>query len=291
MTVFYEPWLQFKHPIVRQLAFCIASPNIIRAIPEELKLIHEFKLHDDHFWQSQFAHYQTRLLQLDQDPTTLLQFLGQLKSTRLGLRFEHLLWFWLLDDTYHAYTLLGHSIQIIEGKNTLGELDFIVLNQKTQQIEHWEVALKFYLSEIDDALAHWYGLNRTDTLSRKLNHFTQKQFQFHSAQQHIIEQRFAVLKGQLYLTKNHYLKTPNKNLNDPQQLPHWINPKRRIGHWGYDCLNNYYRVERQEWICPNLEQSSANARWWCSGLYRNFDTNHDYMFRQANLLYHCVEFM
>ena len=37
--------------------------------------------------------------------------LSQLKSTRLGLRFENLLWFWLQEDNYHPYQLLGHSIQ------------------------------------------------------------------------------------------------------------------------------------------------------------------------------------
>ena len=37
------------------------------------------------------------------------------KSTRLGLRFENLLWFWLQEDQYHPYQLLGHSIQKIDG--------------------------------------------------------------------------------------------------------------------------------------------------------------------------------
>lgn len=289
MTMFYEPWLQFQHPIVRQLAFTIASPNIIRSIPTELNLIHHFNLHDDSFWMTQFTNYFPRLLALDQDPTELTQFLKKLKSTRLGLRFEHLMWFWLRDDAYHIYTLLGHSIQIIEGKNTLGELDFIVFNQKSKKIEHWEVALKFYLSEIDFSLLNWYGLNRTDTLYRKLTHFSEKQFQFNSAQEHTIEQRFAILKGQLYLDYSQCIQILKDPCNENHLLPAWMNRKRRIGHWGYACLENYYRVERQEWICPNLNQSSKNAIWWCNGLYRNFLTNHDYMFRQANLLYHCVE--
>ncbi len=286
MTLFYEPWLQFKHPIVRQLAFSIASPNILKSLPCDLKLEHGFELHDDEFWQEHYSRYVNRLLQLDQDPTALIEFLKPLKSTRLGLRFEYLFWFWLQDTEYHQFRLLGHSIQIIEGKHTRGELDFLLLNLDTNCIEHWEVALKFYLAETDLLLAHWYGLNRSDTLLRKLNHFTQKQFQFEQVQQHQIQKRLAVIKGQLYVPSQMH-----DALDQNDGLPQWINSFRRIGHWGNASLAHYYRLQRQEWICPNLEQSSRNAIYWYNGLYRNFATQADYMFRQADIPHSCVRVM
>ena len=90
---------------------------------------------------------------------------------------------------------IQHSIQIIEAKNTLGEIDFLVRNQATKQIEHWEVALKYYLGESNLQLMHWYGLNRSDTLLRKLNHFSKKQFQFTQALDFKIEKRLAIMKG------------------------------------------------------------------------------------------------
>ena len=62
-----------------------------------------------------FSKLLTRLKQLDEAPEPLLQFMSRLKSTRLGLRFENLLWFWLQEDQYHPYQLLGHSIQKIDG--------------------------------------------------------------------------------------------------------------------------------------------------------------------------------
>lgn len=278
MMMFYEPWLQFKHPIVRQLAFVIASPNIIQKIPSELTIQHSFELHDDLFWQMQFEQYYPRLLILDQNSDELLIFLQQLKSTRLGLRFEHLMWFWLKDNTYHSFQLIGHSIQIIEGKNTIGEVDFLILNKKTNKVEHWEVALKFYLAELDLILPNWYGLNRSDTLLRKLNHFTTKQFQFTQVLDQNIEQRFMILKGQLYVPLPF-----KKGFKAFENLPNWVNPRRRLGDWGNDCLTDYYRIGRQEWICPNLQQSSPNAYWWCDGLYRNKKTQHAYMFRLINI--------
>ena len=280
MPEHFEPWLSFKQPIVRQLAFSLASPNIIKSIPQQLDRVHAFDLHDDAFWIEQFQRYQARLDTLDQDPTELLNFLSQLKSTRLGLRFEHLLWFWLLDENYHHFKLIGHSIQIIEDKNTLGELDFLIFNQQSLAIEHWEVAIKFYLAENDLSLEHWYGLNRTDTLYRKLNHFSQKQFQFESALQHQIQTRYVVLKGQLYL--------PDLPADHRQQqhlsLAAWINPTRRIGTWGSQILPQYYRLERQEWICPHQSQSSPHAMWWYNGLYRHLQRQHDYMFRATSVV-------
>ena len=274
---FFEPWLEYRHAAVRQLAFAVASPNLLTQHPDALILKHAFDFHHHALWQQHYAEYRPRLQQLDQDPTALLQFLQQLKSTRLGLRFEMLLWFWLRDDAYHPYQLLGHSIQKIEGSRTLGELDFLLLNTATQEVEHWEVALKYYLGEHDLSLAHWYGLNRSDTLQRKLTHFTQKQFQFRHALEHEIQQRFAVFKGQLYLPQSLH------ELNDP--LPDWINPLRRLGQWGHNILDHQavHRLTRHEWICPNQHASSTVPQWWTDGLYLNQDTEY-YMFRAAPLL-------
>lgn len=274
---FFEPWLEYRHAAVRQLAFAVASPNILQQLPSELEIIHCFELHQPQIWQQHYQAYQPRLQQLDQDPSELIQFLAQLKSTRLGLRFEMLIWFWLRDHDYHPYRLLGHSIQKIEGPKTLGELDFLLLNTETQRIEHWEVALKYYLGEADLKLQHWYGLNRADKLQRKLNHFTQKQFQFSDALDYPIQTRIAVLKGQLYL--------PQTSTNTALSLPNWINLQRRLGEWGHAIPsdNSNYRLERHEWICPNQHPTSQSAFWWTDGLYLN--QNHQfYMFRAAPLL-------
>ena len=271
-----EPWLQFKHPYVRQLAFCMASPNIISNIPNDLILKHHFSLHSNTFWQHQFEQYLPRLKQLDQNPEPLFAFLNQLKSTRLGLRFEYLLWFWLLDHNYHFYQLLGHSIQKIDGAKTLGELDFVLLNTQTNQIEHWEVALKYYLGESDLSLSHWYGLNRDDTLHKKLGYFTERQFQFDSSLGHCIEQRFAVMKGQLFIPERINLV----------HLPSWINPQRRLGRWGTQIKADYYRLQRYEWLCPHESPSSLEAIWWANGLYLDLKhTCHYYMYRQPPVIY------
>lgn len=273
----YEKWQTYKHPLVRQLAFAIGSPNILAHIPPELDIKYQFELHPSSFWQAHLDNYHPRLLALDQSPDELIHFVSTLKSTRLGLRFEMLVWFWLLDSAYHPYQLLGHSIQKIDGARTIGELDFVLKNTENSKIEHWEVALKYYLAESDLSLPYWYGLNRSDTLNRKLKHFTQKQFQFEQALDQVIDARFCMLKGQLYLPQHVHLN----------QTPTWVNLDRRIGTWGYDILaasQGYYRLQRSEWIYPEFQQSSQPPIWWTDGLYKQQHSNAFYMYRQANLI-------
>ncbi|WP_180055521.1 DUF1853 family protein [Acinetobacter sp. YH12142] len=273
---YFEPWLQFKQPLVRQLAFCIASPNILQQIPNELEIRYPFHFHPNELWHKYFEAYLPRLKQLEQHPSELVEFLQKLKSTRLGLRFEMFIWFWLLDHPYHPYQLLGHSIQKIDGPRTVGELDFVLKNTESDEIEHWEVALKYYLAERDFQLPYWYGLNRSDTLARKLNHFTQKQFQFDEALGQQIQQRYCVLKGQLYL--------PIQRTNT---LPNWVNPARRIGQWGHaipSTSQGYYRLQRHEWICVQQQPTSETAHWWTDGLYKKSSDESYYMYRQPRLV-------
>ncbi|MGE8541638.1 MAG: DUF1853 family protein [Acinetobacter sp.] len=274
---FDERWLELSQPMVRQLAFSVGSANILRSLPQELPITHAFQFHNDDVWRKHLTHYWPRLQYLDQHPDELLQFLQKLKSTRLGLRFEMFIWFWLLEQQYHPYELLGHSIQKIDGARTVGELDFVLKNTETNEIEHWEVALKYYLAERDLSLSFWYGLNRSDTLSRKLHHFTQKQFQFSEALEHQISRRYCILKGQLYLPAAQHIHT----------LPDWINPARRMGLWAQQlpaAAQHFYRLQRHEWICVNHSASSLPAQWWTDGLYKSADAEHYYMYRQPSLL-------
>ena len=272
---FNESWLNYKTPAVRQLAFALLSPNIIQQIPNDLKIHYSFNLHKEGIWQNYYDQYTSRLHYLDHHPNELHDFLNQLKSTRLGLRFEMLIWFWLLDSTYHPYQVIAHSLQIIDGPNTIGELDFLIKNTETNQIEHWEVALKYYLGEHNLSLEHWYGLNRQDTLFKKMHHFTKKQFQFFDVNNYHIDQKFAVIKGQLYLPTNLSILT----------LPTWVNTNRRLGFWGAQFPEHYlqyHRLSRHEWLCPNLQPINPFNTWWTDGLY--FNQHKYYMYRNPILI-------
>lgn len=77
------------------------------------------------------------------------------------------------------YEMLHENIQIMKGKNTIGELDFIIKNTITNQLIHLELAYKFYLYDptLSENPSHnWIGPNRKDSLKEKLEKLKTKQF-------------------------------------------------------------------------------------------------------------------
>ncbi|MFK8008619.1 MAG: DUF1853 family protein [Saprospiraceae bacterium] len=77
------------------------------------------------------------------------------------------------------YQVLYENAQVIEDKNTIGEIDFIIKNLITKQITHVELAYKFYLfdpSISSTPINNWIGPNRNDSLQEKLEKLKRKQF-------------------------------------------------------------------------------------------------------------------
>jgi hypothetical protein len=77
------------------------------------------------------------------------------------------------------YAVLHENIQVLDGKQTIGELDFILKEKATQQTIHMELAYKFYLFDPNistDAIHNWIGPNRNDSLAEKLHKLKTKQF-------------------------------------------------------------------------------------------------------------------
>ncbi|MFK7969290.1 MAG: DUF1853 family protein [Bacteroidia bacterium] len=78
-----------------------------------------------------------------------------------------------------TYTILYENVQVAEGKQTIGELDFIIEEVTTKQVIHMELAYKFYLldpSISSEPIRNWIGPNRNDSLIEKLAKTKRKQF-------------------------------------------------------------------------------------------------------------------
>lgn len=86
---------------------------------------------------------------------------------RLGHYFEAL-YACLLQDLF-GWEVIARNLPVREGGRTLGELDFLVRNPRTGQVEHHEIAIKFYLGcrAAGDGAARWYGPNSRDRLDLK----------------------------------------------------------------------------------------------------------------------------
>ncbi|MFT4969075.1 MAG: hypothetical protein ACI9O4_000820 [Chitinophagales bacterium] len=100
-----------------------------------------------------------------------------LNDIRLGHLAENI--FSELIKLSFNYKVIYENIQIIERKNTIGEIDFIIEDTIAKKIIHLELAYKFYLfdpSISSEPINNWVGPNRNDSLVEKLKKLKTKQF-------------------------------------------------------------------------------------------------------------------
>ena len=232
-----QPWQHFKRPFVRDLAFSLACPNALNHWLDlnPLTPTPDVTIHSAQFWQAQFEAYAHRLHELDNTPyyQDLTRYLMNRPSPyRLGFHFEGLIHFWLEDGFalgLHPFEVIAHNVQLYRDKQTVGELDFIIRNHETGEVEHWELSIKFYLGSALFEPVNWVGINAKDTLHRKLTHMQTKQFKtvwvdmdFYDKVK--IDKRYAVLKGRFFLPlKEETITAPT--------LPNWLANDFPIHHW------------------------------------------------------------
>ena len=112
----------------------------------------------------------------DREPTLLPGALAETPPRRLGFYFERL-YESLLTDLLGWEILLKNQQVQAQGR-TVGELDFVVLNKSDNQIEHHEIAVKFYLGVPDqDGPDRWHGPNAKDRLDLKTTRLLDHQSQ------------------------------------------------------------------------------------------------------------------
>jgi hypothetical protein len=93
---------------------------------------------------------------------------------RLGKRVEQFSLFYFLKDD--AIKLIAKNIQIQNKKQTIGELDCLLL--KDEKPIHIEIVYKFYLyykSSENSEIHHWIGPNKKDSLIQKITKLKDKQ--------------------------------------------------------------------------------------------------------------------
>ncbi len=153
----------FQTPQVNDLAWVIASPSLMAPALPGAEVV------SSQWCTRQFQQHYSWLTALDANPSPLIHFLAQHPFNLLGKYFEQLLIFWLQQSPF--LELLIHNTQIIENRQTLGELDVVFLDLSSQKYFHWEITVKFYLGTIPATgeWQSWIGPNANDTLDKKLN--------------------------------------------------------------------------------------------------------------------------
>jgi len=143
---------QFQYQPLRDLAWVLNSPHLLS---ERTGVACAKEIHRDDDAKNEW------LLALDKQPEALLSYCSQTNHQRLGGYFEALLKFTLQQSSDVA--LLLNNWVVRDGKETLGECDFIFRDLRRQQIHHWEVTVKFYLYH----QGHFFGTNVRDRLDIK----------------------------------------------------------------------------------------------------------------------------
>ncbi|MGF1690465.1 DUF1853 family protein [Photobacterium kagoshimensis] len=125
-------------------------------------------------------------------------------NRRLGFYYQ---WLWLqLIEAHPNYVLIAEEVQLNWQHQTLGAIDFLVKDTQTNTLEHWEVAVKYYLAYQEQ----WLGPNANDNLDKKTARMVEHQLRLtdHPAylgvfteQYGTVAQKRLIMQGRLF---HHY---------------------------------------------------------------------------------------
>lgn len=247
-----------QHQAVRDLEWVLASVPLLNN-PFPNTPVHWWS-HDDN--QKAYQHSLEWLTELDKNPAPLHQLLAQQKDGRLGHYFETLIAFWLSWDNNPHYRLITQSLPVLEGKRTAGELDFLVANSTTGKIEHWEVAVKFYLGLLPSKhYKDWRGSGLSDRLDIKVNRLVDHQLTLGShpsvleflAQQNLPEtppEPVCLLKGCLFYPfsarKNDWMPS---HVTDKHLQGWWLSHDDFLATFSSEDLR-WLRLPKAHWLSP-----------------------------------------
>lgn len=245
----------YQHAIVHDLAWVMQSPAIVD-VAQYLALVPQLNLPvthvsivTDEYCLALTQQHQVWLQRLDQDPLHLQQWLVERSSHRLGYYFETLVEYWL----HHLYQdgFVTTHVQVQRDKQTLGEFDFLFAAAQAERLQHWEVAIKFYLYHPSaSGVERWYGPLTRDRLDLKLAHLLQHQIalsQCPEGRSKLAQLGYHTTESSIFLKG--YLFYPSRS--DWQFAPHH-NPGVAAGHL-------------RGWWSPiepfNVPQQSADSHW------------------------------
>ncbi|WEM43119.1 DUF1853 family protein [Photobacterium sp. DA100] len=165
---------------------------------------------------------------------------------RLGFFYQ---WLWQQLILHHpCYDLLAEEIQLSVDKRTLGAVDFLVKDSRTGKVEHWEVAIKFYLAFEE----RWPGPNARDDLDKKAGKMLTHQLRLSEhpafiARYHTqfgdIETRRLIMQGRLFYPA--FADYSGSGIK--------LAPEAAQGLWCYSGQAadlNLRPIAKPEWIAP-----------------------------------------
>lgn len=170
-------------------------------------------------------------------------------SARLGFIYQELCR--RLFARHPDFELLADEVQLREGKQTLGAIDFLL--KHCQQIEHWEVAIKFYL--LKDGL--WYGPDSRDRLDIKLARMLEHQLTMsQTAAFRALFDGIGPVIPKLLIQGRLYINPLTPEPVPKSCLDHTINQDQVEGYWCHQHQlkqvdEPLFRLDKIDWVAGN----------------------------------------
>ena len=239
---------QFQSPHVRDLVWAILSPSLMKTTDHSQHFSAEF-------YQQAFNDILPHLTELDRQPLPLQDHLEHTTNHRLGPYFERLWLYWLRHNS--RYRCLAHNVQIQEDGKTFGEFDMIVLDQQSDEIEHWELAIKFYLGipPLNNE-NHWFGPHQKDRLDLKYHHLVEKQLKlsrqalaksYCQSRGWNISRTRLVSKGRLFYPL-HTDPTHPSNIERHHLTGTWMTEQEFQHHFSRNSDTVFHWLNKDEWM-------------------------------------------
>ncbi|RFU45704.1 DUF1853 family protein [Paraburkholderia sp. DHOC27] len=243
-------------PVVRDLAWLLFSPDLLRAQPPVGVLAHAFET------VAEEAAALDWLRALDADPGDLLAHIGASRITRLGRYAEYLLGWFLQHGP--AARLIAANVPLRRGGVTLGECDFLVESRAGQRL-HWELAVKCYLhaGAGRGLLADYVGPNLQDRFDLKLAHLLDHQLPLSAREEFATLGHIGPWQPQMFIKGWLFYRR-----GEPSQDPEQLDPAHGRGWWATRSewpafaaahAGSWRLLPRLEWLAPRRHEQSAAA--------------------------------
>ncbi len=199
-----------------------------------------------------------------------LATLAQARIGKLGGYFEALVGY--LFECSPNFDILAQNLAIHSQKQTVGELDLLVLEKHSQEVIHLELAIKFYLwvPGANEPERAWIGAGLTDFLYKKLRRLyshqlclPQKARALACWPQHLPfpSQHYLWLTGRYYIPDRQQ-QTQSLPVTSFTKTPWQINPDAYRSHWIEQpgiTLVPPQNLAKADWLCGNPPPNRFSA--------------------------------
>lgn len=241
----------FRHPAVRHLAWICRATQLYVG-PQSFSPAEHIG-----------AHVLRKLQQWDRDPSAGPPVLTDEPNRRLGIYFERL-YACVLTELL-GRDLLASNLPVRGSGTTLGELDFLLRNPATGELEHHEIAVKFYLGFREDELSpvRWYGPNARDRLDLKTRRLLEHQSVLgqRAETKDVLAARgvFDLPRARIFMPG--YLFYP---LQGSLPAPAQAAPDHARGHWLYSSeaevldTSRWVHLRKADWLGPYIQERAPD---------------------------------